>query len=37
MERLRGPIEDRLIDDLLEWSMWHYATGEFFVAHPLFH
>lgn len=29
MERLRGPVEDCLIDDLVEWSMWHYATSEF--------
>jgi hypothetical protein len=29
MERLRGPVEDHLIDDLVEWSMWHYATSEF--------
>lgn len=29
MERLRGPLEDSLIDSLVEWSMWHYATGEF--------
>lgn len=27
MERLRGPIEDNLIDDVAEWSMWHYATS----------
>ncbi|KAF9036519.1 hypothetical protein BDZ89DRAFT_1100671 [Hymenopellis radicata] len=25
LERLRGPLEDSLIDDLVEWSMWHYA------------
>ncbi|KAL0950828.1 hypothetical protein HGRIS_007590 [Hohenbuehelia grisea] len=26
IERLRGPLEDQLIDDLVEWSMWHYPT-----------
>ncbi|KAF8998336.1 hypothetical protein BDZ89DRAFT_1105652 [Hymenopellis radicata] len=26
LERLRGPLEDSLIDDLVEWSMWHYAV-----------
>ncbi|KAJ7275353.1 hypothetical protein B0H12DRAFT_1086888 [Mycena haematopus] len=26
IERLRGPLQDLLIDDLVEWSLWHYAT-----------
>jgi hypothetical protein len=26
IERKRGEIEDQLIDDLVEWSMWHYAV-----------
>ncbi|KAF9535513.1 hypothetical protein CPB83DRAFT_841889 [Crepidotus variabilis] len=26
IERKRGPIEDHLIDDLVEWSMWHYPV-----------
>lgn len=26
LERRRGPVEDNLIDDLVEWSMWHYAV-----------
>ncbi|KAF9568562.1 hypothetical protein CPC08DRAFT_679680 [Agrocybe pediades] len=26
IERKRGPIEDKLIDDLVEWSMWHYPV-----------
>ncbi|KAJ7042558.1 hypothetical protein C8F04DRAFT_1076309 [Mycena alexandri] len=26
IERLRGPLEDRLIDDLVDWSLWNYAT-----------
>ncbi|KAJ7630634.1 hypothetical protein FB45DRAFT_1027837 [Roridomyces roridus] len=26
LERLRGPLEDLLIDDLVEWSLWNYAT-----------
>ncbi|KAH8120571.1 ARM repeat-containing protein [Phellopilus nigrolimitatus] len=26
IERLRGELEDSLIDELVEWSMWHYAT-----------
>ncbi|KAF8624763.1 hypothetical protein AX15_005657 [Amanita polypyramis BW_CC] len=24
IERRRGPLEDALIDDVLEWSLWHY-------------
>lgn len=24
IERYRGPLEDSLIDDLVEWSVWHY-------------
>ncbi|KXN83586.1 Proteasome activator complex subunit 4 [Leucoagaricus sp. SymC.cos] len=24
IERCRGPLEDNLIDDLVEWSIWHY-------------
>ena len=26
IERKRGPIEDNLIDDLVEWSLWHYPV-----------
>lgn len=26
IERKRGPIEDDLIDDLVEWSLWHYPV-----------
>jgi len=26
LERIRGPVEDKLIDDLVEWSTWHYPT-----------
>ncbi|KAF8213398.1 hypothetical protein K438DRAFT_1902498 [Mycena galopus ATCC 62051] len=26
IERLRGPLQDLLIDDLVEWSLWNYAT-----------
>ncbi|KDR84809.1 hypothetical protein GALMADRAFT_217878 [Galerina marginata CBS 339.88] len=26
IERKRGPVEDNLIDDLVEWSMWHYPV-----------
>lgn len=26
IERKRGEIEDQLIDDLVEWSMWQYAV-----------
>ncbi|OCH96655.1 hypothetical protein OBBRIDRAFT_787227 [Obba rivulosa] len=26
IERRRGELEDLLIDDITEWSMWHYAT-----------
>ncbi|TFK57485.1 hypothetical protein OE88DRAFT_1651225 [Heliocybe sulcata] len=25
IERRRGPLEDALIDDVLQWAMWHYA------------
>ncbi|KAF8898398.1 hypothetical protein BD779DRAFT_1607219 [Infundibulicybe gibba] len=25
LERRRGPLEDHLIDDLVEWSVWQYA------------
>ncbi|KAH9921997.1 uncharacterized protein BXZ73DRAFT_91690 [Epithele typhae] len=27
IERRRGMLEDSLIDDVTQWSMWHYATG----------
>ncbi|KAG8927366.1 hypothetical protein FRC02_008249 [Tulasnella sp. 418] len=26
LERYKGPLEDAIIDDMMEWSMWHYAT-----------
>ncbi|KAJ7655130.1 hypothetical protein DFH06DRAFT_491600 [Mycena polygramma] len=26
IERLRAPLEDLLIDDLVDWSLWNYAT-----------
>ncbi|KAF5377624.1 hypothetical protein D9615_005155 [Tricholomella constricta] len=26
IERRRGPLEDALIDDIVEWSLWHYAV-----------
>ncbi|KAI5124439.1 hypothetical protein M0805_008323 [Coniferiporia weirii] len=26
IERMRGELEDSLIDELVEWSMWHYST-----------
>ncbi|CAL1696420.1 unnamed protein product [Somion occarium] len=26
VERRRGPLEDQLIDDVTEWSLWHYST-----------
>ena len=29
IERRRGDKEDKLIDNLIEWSMWHYAISEF--------
>ncbi|KAF9073805.1 armadillo-type protein [Rhodocollybia butyracea] len=25
IDRVRGPLEDSLIDDVTQWSMWHYA------------
>ncbi|KAI6153365.1 hypothetical protein BKA82DRAFT_3971276 [Pisolithus tinctorius] len=26
IERARGPLEDCLLDDVVEWCMWHYPT-----------
>jgi len=26
IERCRGALEDDLIDDLVEWSIWHYPS-----------
>ncbi|KAL7285721.1 hypothetical protein ACG7TL_000826 [Trametes sanguinea] len=26
IERKRGPLEDLLVDDVTQWSMWNYAT-----------
>jgi len=26
IERCRGTLEDNLIDDLVEWSIWHYPS-----------
>ncbi|KAG6866832.1 hypothetical protein C0991_008768 [Blastosporella zonata] len=26
IDRRRGPVEDALIDDIVEWSLWHYAV-----------
>ncbi|KAI0374438.1 hypothetical protein BV20DRAFT_1049238 [Pilatotrama ljubarskyi] len=26
IERRRGPLEDLLVDDVTQWSMWNYAT-----------
>lgn len=28
-ERARGPLEDNLIDDVVEWCMWHYLVGKY--------
>ena len=28
IDRRRGELEDVLIDDLAEWSMWHYPSGK---------
>ncbi|KAH9982676.1 hypothetical protein BGW80DRAFT_1433981 [Lactifluus volemus] len=28
IERKRTPAIDHLIDDVAEWALWHYATGE---------
>jgi len=36
IERLRGPLEDRLIDDLVEWSMWQYAVIREYVNYDGF-
>lgn len=27
MERKRGPLEDNLIDEVVQWCLWNYATG----------
>jgi proteasome activator subunit 4 len=32
IDRRRTPLEEQLVDDLVEWSMWHYATGSCFMA-----
>ncbi|KAG1716353.1 hypothetical protein ID866_837 [Astraeus odoratus] len=26
LERARGPLEDSLLDDVVEWCMWHYPS-----------
>lgn len=31
IEKKRGPIEDKLIDDLVEWSIWHYPAVRQYV------
>lgn len=36
IERLRGPLEDLLIDDLVDWSLWNYASIRSCVDDPLF-
>jgi hypothetical protein len=28
IERRRTPADDQLIDDVAEWALWNYATGE---------
>jgi hypothetical protein len=28
IERRRTPADDQLIDDVTEWALWQYATGE---------
>lgn len=28
IERARGPLENSLLDDVVEWSMWHYPSGK---------
>jgi hypothetical protein len=28
LERIRTPVENEIIDELVEWSMYIYATGE---------
>lgn len=35
IERFRGPLEDKLIDDVVEWSVWQYAVIRQFVLSPL--
>jgi proteasome activator subunit 4 len=27
VDRRRTELEEQLVDDLLDWSLWHYATG----------
>ena len=34
IERLRGDLENALIDEIVEWSMWHYSLGEFPISVP---
>jgi hypothetical protein len=33
IERLRSGQDDSLIDDLVEWSMWHYAISGLQILH----
>jgi len=28
IERVRGTLEDNLLDDVVEWCMWHYPNGK---------
>jgi hypothetical protein len=28
LERIRTPVENEIIEELVEWSMYIYATGE---------
>ncbi len=30
IERRRTPDDDKLIDDVSEWALWHYATGVYY-------
>lgn len=34
IERRRGAVEDSLIDDLVEWSVWQYAVIRRLVLTP---
>lgn len=31
MERKRGSLEDKLIDEVAEWCLWNYATVREYV------
>lgn len=35
IERRRGPLEDNLIEDVVEWSLWHYPIIRQYVDYGM--